>query len=81
MIGYTPELVTGVWTGYDDNRTLEVIAEQSYAKEVWADFMEAFHQDKKDSEFIPPRGLLVFRLIWKQDNEPHQIVQQTCNVF
>src|SRR5699024_5749615 len=40
MIGYSPSLVTGIWTGYDDNRTMTKVPEFSYAKDIWADFME-----------------------------------------
>ena len=40
MIGYTPSLTAGVWTGYDDARKIEVPAEKLYAKKIWARFME-----------------------------------------
>ncbi|PYZ91593.1 monofunctional biosynthetic peptidoglycan transglycosylase [Salipaludibacillus keqinensis] len=38
MIGYTPQLVTGVWAGYDDARELES-RDASYSKQIWAQFM------------------------------------------
>ena len=40
MIGYSPELVTGVWTGYDQGRKITNSAERMYAKHIWADTME-----------------------------------------
>lgn len=41
MIGYSPELVTGVWTGYDQGKKLTHTAERMYAKNIWADTMES----------------------------------------
>jgi len=58
MIGYSPSLVTGVWTGYDDNRAMEVVAESSYSKEVWAAFMEAAHDGKNSGDFSMPAGVV-----------------------
>src|SRR5690606_24942678 len=40
MIGYSSEIVTGVWTGYDDNRPITRMSEKAIAKNVWADAME-----------------------------------------
>ncbi|WP_416147814.1 transglycosylase domain-containing protein [Salipaludibacillus sp. HK11] len=39
MIGYTPQLVSGVWTGYDDARDLKS-GDARHAKEIWASFMK-----------------------------------------
>jgi len=40
MIGYTPELVTTVWTGYDEGRLLNGVEINRYAKKIWAHVME-----------------------------------------
>ncbi|WP_047980915.1 transglycosylase domain-containing protein [Ornithinibacillus contaminans] len=58
MIGYSPSLVTGVWTGFDDNRTFSAAKERSYSKEIWADFMEQAHQDHPAEHFKTPSGLV-----------------------
>lgn len=58
MIGYSPDLVTGVWTGYDDNRNMDKVAEHAYAKDIWADFMEAAHQGKEVHDFPVPEGVI-----------------------
>ncbi|MGY0694970.1 transglycosylase domain-containing protein [Virgibacillus sp. FSP13] len=58
MIGYSPDLVTGIWTGYDDNRQVEKVAEVSYAKNVWAAFMEAAHEDVSNNKFDVPNGVV-----------------------
>jgi 1A family penicillin-binding protein len=58
MIGYSPALVTAVWTGYDDNRKMEVVKETGYAKNIWAAFMEAAHADSPDKKFNVPDGVV-----------------------
>lgn len=40
IIGYTPQLVAGVWTGYDQAKKIERPIEKTYAKKIWATFME-----------------------------------------
>lgn len=58
MIGYSPTLVTGIWTGYDDNRAMEVVAESSYAKNIWAGFMETAHEGMEQKNFDVPAGVV-----------------------
>src|SRR5688572_23380662 len=57
FIGFTPSLVTGVWVGYDQPRT---IRREGYAAELavpmWARFMKAATKGQR-GEWIPrPRG-------------------------
>ncbi|WP_430790122.1 transglycosylase domain-containing protein [Virgibacillus flavescens] len=58
MIGFTPNLVTGVWTGYDDNRDMNKSAEHSYAKDIWAGFMEAAHANLPKTKDNVPNGIV-----------------------
>ncbi len=58
MIGYSPDLVMGIWTGYDDNRPIEKVAEGSYAKNVWAGFMEGAHKHIPPHKFDVPSGVV-----------------------
>lgn len=58
MIGYSPDLVTGIWTGYDDNRTIEKVKEKAYAKEVWARFMEDAHKKVPRHGFAAPADIV-----------------------
>lgn len=57
MVGFSPDLVTAVWTGYDDNRSMEKVKELAYSKEIWAGFMEAAHQGEPIKAFRPPAGV------------------------
>lgn len=55
MIGYTPQLVTAVWTGYDKAQSIDLVAEKTYAKYIWARFMEAALKDKPVKKFKAPK--------------------------
>src|SRR5699024_12398333 len=48
MIGYSPKLVTGVWTGYDDNRPLTRTSDKALAKQTWASIMQDYHADDEE---------------------------------
>lgn len=58
MIGFSPSVVTGVWTGYDDNRPIKKTNEKSAAKKIWADTMEAAHDPVENVEFDVPSGVV-----------------------
>jgi 1A family penicillin-binding protein len=58
MIGYSPKLVTGVWVGYDRDFTLDLTAEKTYAKEIWASIMEEALKDEPVHAFKPTSGVV-----------------------
>lgn len=58
MIGFTPQLVAGVWIGYDKAKTIDKVEERSYAKKIWATFMEDALKDKPVHPFDPPGGVV-----------------------
>ncbi|MGX6445478.1 transglycosylase domain-containing protein [Neobacillus sp. K501] len=55
MIGFTPQLVTAVWAGHDVGKPITLTAEKSYAKNIWAGFMEDALKGKPVKAFQPPR--------------------------
>ncbi|WP_316572211.1 PBP1A family penicillin-binding protein [Neobacillus sp. YIM B06451] len=55
MIGFTPQLVSAVWTGYDDAREITNVPEKSYAKQIWVRFMEEALHGKPVKGFKPPQ--------------------------
>lgn len=57
IIGFSPSLTTGIWTGYDDGSTLTEDDEKSIAKKIWIDFMEEAHSGKRIEAFVPPKGV------------------------
>lgn len=56
MIGFSPQLVTAVWTGYDKGKAITLSADKSYAKNIWARFMEDAHKGKPSKGFKQPKG-------------------------
>jgi len=63
FVGFTPNLLTGVWVGFDQPRT---IIRDGYAGEVavplWARFMRAATKGDKPSWYTPPKGLVGARV-------------------
>lgn len=55
MVGFSPQLVTAVWAGYDVGKPIEMVAEKTYAKNIWAHFMEEALDGKPVKAFKPPK--------------------------
>lgn len=45
FIGYTPQIVTGVWVGNDDNSPMDGVTGGSLAGQIWKKFMTKTHQN------------------------------------
>lgn len=58
MIGYTPELLTTVWTGYDQGKTLDGVEVNRYAKQIWASVMENSLKDTGSTWFKTPQNIV-----------------------
>jgi 1A family penicillin-binding protein len=63
FVGYTPRLVTGVWVGYDQPRT---IVRGGYAAQLavplWARFMMTATSDDKPESFRAPPGIVAVEI-------------------
>lgn len=56
MVGFAPQIVTAVWTGYDKGKPIELTAEKSISKNVWLDFMENALEDEPRKKFKKVKG-------------------------
>lgn len=56
-IGYTPELVTGVWVGNADGSPMTKISGARGAGPIWHNFMERALANQPDSQFPRPEGI------------------------
>jgi 1A family penicillin-binding protein len=56
--GFTPQLATAVWVGYDDNRPIDNFADGRQAAPIWADFMEQALAGKPAAVFPVPPGVI-----------------------
>lgn len=57
LSGFTPQLSTTVWLGYDKGRRLDEIKESRIAAQIWADFMENALHDQPPAMFEMPPGV------------------------
>ncbi|MHA6258944.1 transglycosylase domain-containing protein [Sporosarcina sp. CAU 1771] len=57
LIGFTPSLTAGIWTGYDIGRQLTETEDFAPSKKIWIDFMETVHSGTAPEPFIPPKGV------------------------
>jgi len=62
FVGFTPDLVCGVWVGRDDNKPLWGEAGGSAACPIWTAFMQRAHQGKPIRAFGQPPGVTVMRI-------------------
>ncbi|MGG3799906.1 transglycosylase domain-containing protein [Metabacillus fastidiosus] len=58
MVGLTPQLVAGVWTGYDKGKSINIVEEKGYSKLIWAKFMEEALKNKAVKKFKPSNGVI-----------------------
>ncbi|MBM2826340.1 MAG: putative penicillin-binding protein, partial [Dehalococcoidia bacterium] len=56
-VGFTPELVTGVWVGNSNNTPMTGALSTTTAAPVWHDFMVAALEGKPPSAFSKPTGI------------------------
>ena len=62
MIGYTPELLTTVWTGYDQGRTLDGVEVNHYAKNIWSEVMETSLKNTQTEWFEKPKNVVAVKI-------------------
>jgi len=56
-LGYTPDLVTGVWVGNPNDTPMVNLSGVAGAGPIWHDFMRAALAGKPQSDFVQPPGL------------------------
>ncbi len=75
FVGYTPDLATGVWVGFDDNRSMgRGETGGRAAAPIWLKFMEQALKNKPSLDFTPPRHV-VARTI---DRESGKLATDRC---
>ncbi|MBQ8293704.1 MAG: PBP1A family penicillin-binding protein [Bacilli bacterium] len=58
MVGYNPDILVAVWTGYDDNRIIENHEDTTFGKYIWAEVIESYLKDKHTSWYETPEGII-----------------------
>lgn len=57
-VGYTPNLVVGVWVGNNDGKPMDNIAGSLGAAPIWRSLMERFFRELPRVDFEPPAGVV-----------------------
>ncbi|MGE3960177.1 MAG: penicillin-binding protein [Dehalococcoidia bacterium] len=71
-VGYTPELVGGVWAGNADNSRIQGITSTSVSLRAWKDFMvQAIeHLELEPTSFTRPDGVVSVEVCWPSGKLP-----------
>ena len=56
-VGYTPNVITSVWVGYDDSSPIST-DDYMYTKNIFADTMETYLKDKEDAWYKMPNNVV-----------------------
>jgi penicillin-binding protein 1A len=62
FVGYTPELVTTVWMGYDKDKTMDNVYGGSYPAKIWNRVMRAGHRNIPIHDFPVPDNVVKVRI-------------------
>ena len=65
-IGYTPELVVGVWVGNNDNQPMGRIAGSTGAAPIWRSLMMSFSESNTARTFQPTDGVVTTAICNRQ---------------
>ena len=57
IFGYNPDLLVGIWLGYDDNRE-STVDTSTTLKNMWVDIMEGYFKDKETSWYDTPDNVI-----------------------
>ncbi|MBI2609432.1 MAG: PBP1A family penicillin-binding protein [Deltaproteobacteria bacterium] len=57
FVGYTPDLVTTVWVGFDKENKVGLTGARA-ALPIWTLYMKEAHKDRKTKDFTPPASLI-----------------------
>ncbi|NQF13404.1 PBP1A family penicillin-binding protein [Brevibacillus sp. HB1.3] len=58
LSGFTPQLVSTVWVGYDKNQKVDDVKEGYLSKKIWAQFMESALKGQPPALFDMPAGVV-----------------------
>jgi len=73
FVGFTPELLTAVWVGFDDNRPVTLSGSQA-ALPIWTRFMMAALSGRPNTAFAPPTGIVFVTI----DRDTGKLAQPGC---
>lgn len=76
MVGFTPQLVAGVWVGYDQNQFINHNNDGRLAAQIWAKFLEESLKDELPALYAIPAGVTGVYI----DSENGLLASESCPV-
>ena len=73
FVGFTPELLTVVWVGFDDNQPVGLSGTQA-ALPIWTEFMKAATAGRGNPMFDAPDGITFAEI----DRDTGKLALPTC---
>ena len=73
FVGFTPELLTVVWVGFDDNTPIGLTGSQ-VALPIWTEFMKAAVAGRGSRQFEPPNGITFVEI----DRDTGKLATPSC---
>jgi len=81
-VGFTPDVLTGVWVGYDQVRSLGVGETGAEAAlPIWIDYMKGATEGTPVRTFTPPEGVVKLKVdrssgkLARRDQKPEEILE------
>lgn len=71
-VGYTPQLVVGVWVGNSNNSPMRNVSGVTGAGPIWAQFMQDSLADQPIIGFTPPPGVVQMEVCAETGTRPSQ---------
>ncbi|HRN70980.1 MAG TPA: penicillin-binding transpeptidase domain-containing protein, partial [Candidatus Woesebacteria bacterium] len=79
-IGYTPQVVVGVWIGNNDNTPMNSVAGSGGAGPIWRQIMETYLQGKPIADFQKP-ATVIDETVCKEDGKKLEKDEATSSAF
>ncbi|MCB0153735.1 MAG: penicillin-binding protein 1C [Anaerolineae bacterium] len=76
-IGYTPDLVSGVWLGNADNRPMREVGGAVGAAPIWHTFMAQAHQGQPINNFVRPETIVTLTVCADSGTLPSEVCPET----
>jgi penicillin-binding protein 1B len=73
FVGFTPEILTVVWVGFDDNTPIGLTGSQA-ALPIWTEFMKAAVAGRGSAQFAAPEGITFVEI----DRDPGKLATPNC---
>jgi 1A family penicillin-binding protein len=75
-IGYTPDIVAGVWVGNADNSPMKEVDGVLGAAPIWHNFMERAHADRPVRDFVRPEKVIDIEVCADSGTLPSRVCPQ-----